>query len=393
MKAPQELLNSSFESRDDQRAIARKIVDTHCESIFIFGAGGLGQIVARGLKKLGVPIIGFIDNNPSIQNTMVMGLEVFSPEDSLRKHKSEMTVILAVWRAFATETLQDRKQQLINFGFDNVISFHYFFWDFPEAFPPHFSIAPPENMLPHSTEIMQTYDLLSDSASKETFLRHLTWRLDPEHTELREISEGAMYTPSDLYIPIPNETYVDCGGFDGDTLQTFLDCSNNSFSKAVVFEPDPTNFRKLQKRIASMSGDIAAKIVIVKACAGLEEGTLRFADTGTVSSQISEQGSLEVQCHKLDSCEQAKSATLIKMDIEGAEYDALLGAKNLIAHNRPYMTVCLYHRQEHLWNIPNLIESLTGGYRYFMRCYGIDGWDLVLYAIPRERKLPNALTV
>ena len=45
------------------------------------------------------------------------------------------------------------------------------------------------------------------------------------------------------------------------------------------------------------------------------------------------------------------------MDIEGAELDALNGAKATIRKHLPKLAVCLYHVQEHLWEIPLKIND------------------------------------
>jgi len=78
------------------------------------------------------------------------------------------------------------------------------------------------------------------------------------------------------------------------------------------------------------------------------------------------------------------------MDIEGAELDALKGARQLIAEHRPVLAICAYHLQSHLWQVPLLIQSISDSYRFFLRQQASDGWDLVCYAIPVERLLPSA---
>ncbi|HEX4565633.1 MAG TPA: FkbM family methyltransferase, partial [Vicinamibacterales bacterium] len=78
--------------------------------------------------------------------------------------------------------------------------------------------------------------------------------------------------------------------------------------------------------------------------------------------------------------------TLIKMDIEGSEIEALLGARASIAANRPSLAICVYHRPDHLWRVPLLLSSWRelDGYRYYLRAHAFDGFDTVLYANPSE---------
>jgi hypothetical protein len=71
------------------------------------------------------------------------------------------------------------------------------------------------------------------------------------------------------------------------------------------------------------------------------------------------------------------------MDIEGAELEALMGAKNLIARNRPHLAIGVYHCLDHLWRIPFMIHEWHLGYRFYMRQHN-PLFDTVLYAIPED---------
>ena len=77
--------------------------------------------------------------------------------------------------------------------------------------------------------------------------------------------------------------------------------------------------------------------------------------------------------------------TFIKMDIEGAEPDALRGARATIARHRPILAVCVYHLQDHLWSIPLTLREMCGEYDFVLRPHNEEGWDLVCYGVPRER--------
>ena len=80
--------------------------------------------------------------------------------------------------------------------------------------------------------------------------------------------------------------------------------------------------------------------------------------------------------------------TYIKMDIEGSEIPALNGAAELIKKYMPMLGICVYHKLDDLFTIPNLIFELqknsTSGkdYKYYLRqhSYGTD--ELVFYAVP-----------
>lgn len=83
----------------------------------------------------------------------------------------------------------------------------------------------------------------------------------------------------------------------------------------------------------------------------------------------------------LDDCLSTFAPTLLKMDIEGAEYDAVQGARQMIRQHRPGLAVCVYHHPDDLWRIPLLIRSWDLGYRFYLRTHAFSGFDLVLYAV------------
>jgi hypothetical protein len=94
----------------------------------------------------------------------------------------------------------------------------------------------------------------------------------------------------------------------------------------------------------------------------------------------------EVDCRSLDSVfADTVCPTLIKMDIEGAELDAITGAGKTIVRCRPIVAACAYHKCDHLWVIPKLLKAANPDYQIFLRRYAEDCWETVYYAVPPER--------
>jgi hypothetical protein len=72
--------------------------------------------------------------------------------------------------------------------------------------------------------------------------------------------------------------------------------------------------------------------------------------------------------------------TFIKMDIEGAEYEALLGAKKMIQNYRPDLAISVYHSIIDFCRIPLLINGWNLGYKFYLRCHEVSNQEIVLYA-------------
>jgi len=73
---------------------------------------------------------------------------------------------------------------------------------------------------------------------------------------------------------------------------------------------------------------------------------------------------------------------MIKMDIEGSEFDALHGAQKVIQRDRPLLAICVYHRKGDMLAIMDYLHSLVPEYRFWLRHYGVLSGETVLYAAP-----------
>jgi FkbM family methyltransferase len=73
--------------------------------------------------------------------------------------------------------------------------------------------------------------------------------------------------------------------------------------------------------------------------------------------------------------------TFIKMDIEGSEREALMGAKDVIRRGKPKLAICAYHKPEDVYDLPQAIMAMRDDYRFALRQH-VDGlWDTILYAV------------
>jgi hypothetical protein len=127
-------------------------------------------------------------------------------------------------------------------------------------------------------------------------------------------------------------------------------------------------------------------MIDARECAvGAKDGTVRFAADGVAAAAVCESGGVEVACRKLDTALAGEHPTIIKMDIEGAEGEALSGAADTINQEKPLLAVCVYHKPEDLWALPAQMHALAPESRLYMRSHCADGFDLVSYAVPSDR--------
>lgn len=81
-----------------------------------------------------------------------------------------------------------------------------------------------------------------------------------------------------------------------------------------------------------------------------------------------------------------EKVTYIKMDVEGFEVPAILGARQHIKNDTPKLAVCVYHIISDIWEVPRLIHNIYSGYRFYVRHYmEHQNWETVLYAVPKDK--------
>lgn len=83
----------------------------------------------------------------------------------------------------------------------------------------------------------------------------------------------------------------------------------------------------------------------------------------------------------LVSQEKIRKVDFIKMDIEGYELKALVGATDTIKKYKPKLAISLYHKNSDIIDIPGFISDLNIGYKLFMDNYTIHKEETILYAI------------
>jgi FkbM family methyltransferase len=350
--------------------------------LVLFGAGQLGRIALAGLRRLGVEPIAFTDNNSRLWNTKVEGVKVLSPQEAARLHGNQAIFIVTIWRAKSADRMAERVATLRSLGCRQVITFPPLFWKHPEIFLPHYAVDLPHKVHKQADEVRQAAKLWQDDASRGEYLAQLRWRMLGDFDAMPDPVEHAAYFPLELCPLTGSEVFVDCGAYDGDSIQSFLEQTKSTFNHIYAFEPDPTNFAKLQETVSLLpKRDL---ITVRQAAVGATSGVVTFSAEGSESSRVGK-GEMQVDCVVLDEVLGRAQPTYIKMDIEGSELDALTGARELIQHHPPVLAICTYHVQNHLWKIPLLIRSFSEEYAFFLSPHHLEGWDLVAYAIPRRR--------
>jgi FkbM family methyltransferase len=350
--------------------------------IVLSGAGNLGRKVLQCLRTIGVEPLAFSDNSVSKWGTEVDGIRVLSSQDAAARFGDSALFVVTIWSLgqFYPET----RAKLERLGCRQVASTATLRWKFADQLLPDFCQDLPHKLYKDAAEVRRAAVLWSDEYSRQEYLNQLKWRALGDQDALRSPVAEDSYFLDSLYQIATGEVFVDCGAYDGDTARQLIG-RNPKFSRIFAIDADPANFRRLIQWMNSLDVETAPRISALNVAVGATRGRLSFRATGAEGARLAADGDITVDCLPIDELMDGSAPTFIKMDIEGAELDALAGAQHSIRAHQPILSICLYHQQDHLWRIPLFIHSLVPDYRFFLRPHDVDGWQLVCYAIPPSR--------
>ncbi len=176
------------------------------------------------------------------------------------------------------------------------------------------------------------------------------------------------------------DVVLDCGGYLGETS---IWAAMQGAKTCYCFEPSLQNQEYVLKNIEKHK--MQNKIIHAPFALGVGKDVVNFEqvqDNGGASCLSSKSAtSFEVNMTSLDlfCAEHNVKPDFIKMDIEGAELNALMGAKNIIKTHKPSLAISLYHNLSDMWMIPLLIKDICPEYSFWCKKNAYIS-EFVLYA-------------
>jgi FkbM family methyltransferase len=367
-----DILNNLPGSEDEQIAGLKKrhqITDIKSlKGAVLFGTGYMGIKFARKFKELDVPLAYFADNNHAQWDRTIESLTVLPPSEIPGKDRP---IIIA------SKYVMDIYSQLHKLGYTNIIPHFALSAIFQQHFPNELYKGAINSIIKSKKNIIRVHDSLYDAPSKTLFEQMIKFRitLSPEDLPMPELEQ---YYPGKFWELSDNETYMDVGAFDGDTLLQFIKHSGGKFKKYYALEPDHTNFIMLKNAIPQEYKD---KVIALEVGAGARSKEVAFSGLGRDDSYVSDRGDIRIKIVSLDELCSNEDVTTIKIDVEGYEPEVLKGCEKIIKGKKPKLAVCVYHRPAHLWELPFQIASINPGYKFYLRHHEPELYGTVLYAV------------
>lgn len=227
-------------------------------------------------------------------------------------------------------------------------------------------------------KFQDVYRLVSDDISRHLLDKLWSFRINSDISALEGLQDNEKNQYFESFVPLntPVRTFLDIGGFDGYTTEEFLRRSGQN-SRSIIFEPEGHNYTTCKEKFSN-----CPNVTIHNIGAGSVKSELRFSSNGSGSS-INEHGNSIIQIEKIDDVV-SEPVSYIKMDIEGFEMEALIGATETIRLNKPILAICVYHKPNDFWQIPNFILEINPNYQVFVRHYTESIYETVMYFVPKQ---------
>lgn len=348
--------------------------------IWLYGMGDGAVKVMRAMERYGLKPAGIFASDDFARDKIFCGYPIQKFSAVKEKYAPGEFIILLCFAAFRDDLypviMQIASEQELYAPDVPVV---YCEGDEMELFTPDYIKA-------HEQELTAVYDMLADEQSKAVFRDVLSFKCSGKPQYLDRCTTDMNEVYQCLIKPQKSDIYVDLGAYNGDTVTEFLTYAGGNCQKVIAVEPDARNYRKLCAQIellAPGAGD--TEFVPVHAGAHSQEGIMQFAASTGRSGKLTDgkpKKTVEVRVCAVDDLLCGERADVIKLDVEGAEREALIGCERTIKQYRPRLMVSAYHRNEDIFALPLQIKAMNPDYRVYLRHHRyIPAWETCYYFV------------
>ncbi len=335
--------------------------------IFIYGMGDGAAKIMSAFERFGIPVAGIFASDAFVRGHSFAGFRVHKLSE-IEEQVEDPVIVLA----FAA-------------GYPELV-------DYIRALSKRHTLYVPDvpviggglfdyqYCMAHLQELNEVYRSLADDESRRVYLNVIQFKISGDMRYLDDVTASTDDIYKKILRPTRGESYVDLGAYNGDTIRELLHYTGQHYSRIWAVEPDKKNHKKLA---AFVEGNAMHRIHLYQCAAWCKDTELPFsAKSGRQSVLAAGENAELMPARCVDTLLGGAPASLIKMDVEGYEREALWGASRTIAHHRPKLAVAMYHRNEDIFELPLLVKRLCPAYKLYVRhrLY-IPAWETNLYAV------------
>ncbi len=330
--------------------------------VYLYGMGNGADKILDECIRLGIEISGVFASDGFVRNQVFRGFKVES-YSAVREKSPDMTALLCFGSALE-EVISSIKQKS-----DEIRLYA------PSVPVYGDEIFNSEFFEKNEEKIRLARSLFADERSKEVFDKIIEYRLSGDIKYLFEAESDR--NENYKLLELKNEIFFDLGAYRGDTVLEVEEHCN--LEKIYALEPDKKSFEKLKANTAHIKN-----VNYFNCAVGERDETVFFKKSRGRGSSVGKTGE-EIESRSVDSILQNEKVTFMKLDVEGNERKALLGAKSTIKNYLPKLKIAAYHRSEDIFALVLLINEITDKYRIYLRHEpSLPDWDTDIFAIPKE---------
>lgn len=354
-------------------------------NIILYGAGKTGRDLAAQLSVDYGKRLFFADMRQELWGGHIDGIPVLSPSEAAKLYGKDSVFVITVFNREFSSDYAEITDFLGKLGASYCIPWVIPAWKYKQALLPRFFLGSAEDILPFKKDIQRVFAALPEERSQIIFLELMEASLTAPFGKLSKRESGPQYFIPEVLTQLTEKVcIVDCGAYDGDTLRDALSVLGaERIEEYFAIEPDPDNFKQLQAFCSGLPEDFRSRVTCLHAAVGAKEGYVSLASVGTEAAFVASGSVVDgIPCVRLDSVlgNAQRSCLFLKMDIEGYEKEALLGAADTLssAALKKVLAISAYHKYDDFYAIPSLVKNLTGAYGFF-RKHMANLFDTVYY--------------
>lgn len=276
----------------------------------------------------------------------------------------------------STGSPQEVKNALEKKGYNCISYFSLYKYSKLDILPPPFMEDFEEDFKNNKSKYQNTYNLLKDKKSKEIFEKIINFKISFDLNFLEGFTNNfdSQYFDKELIPHFENISFLDGGAYVGDTLKQIIK-NYPDYKKIYSIEPN-----ELHLKIAKRDFGELKNIEFINCGLGSQKNIIEESNTNT------HHGSHDYQAQNINTIDNLidEKIDFIKLDIEGAEQDTIIGAKNTIKNQTPLLTICIYHKASDWYKIPQLVLDINSSYDVYIRHYMESIYETVMYFLPNK---------
>lgn len=343
-----------------------QLLQSAAKPVVLYGMGNGADKILDWCEDNGVQVQGVFASDEFVRGQQFRGFTV-ERYDALQKRLGTTDLLVAI--AFASE----RPEVLARFAQlaaeQQTVAPHLPLFDEPET-------VSAEWLAKYETQLQFVYDRLADEQSRKVFAAALNYKLSGK---LQYLFECTTQREDDLKLlikPGADEIYLDLGAYNGDTVEELGRLTDWRWQQALAVEPDRRSCRKL-RLLAERLAQQGLPVEVYESGIWSEAGELSFSDSGGRQSTFMGAQKRTVPVTTIDEVAAGRRISYIKLDVEGAEAQAIAGGSRTLINCRPKLFLAAYHYDADIFRLPMLLWELVPGYKIYLRKHPyVPDWEL-----------------